>query len=186
MLNHSSWLRGLSCHLRCRTRRHDDVCTSSRNAGRHTSFCITFQETEVWFCCLGATSLQWRRSTHSDVQRKVLKYYDTYRCQPALFMDMLLSVNARVKGTVFLLHHPTTPHSCITRSPSLRPKIPLRRWGGQFPVSFASGHARLRRCLCPSPCAKSKTGLSAQPWRWLLLWCSIDRDISQREQWKES
>lgn len=42
--------------------------------------------------------------------------------------------------------------------PSQPPQTPLRRWAGQLPVSFASGHARLRQCLWPPPCTKSKTG----------------------------
>lgn len=60
------------------------------------------------------------------------------------------------------------------------PYPPLRGWGGQFPVSFTSGHARLLQRLWPSPSTKSEIEPGAQPWRWLHLWYSIGSQSLRR------
>lgn len=87
------------------------------------------------------------------------------------FMNMPLFVYAQVYGSMFLLlKYTLQPFHLNPLPPS---KGTLEKMRRSVPVSFASGHARLRQCLCPSPCAKSKTEQSAQPWRWLLLWYSI-------------
>lgn len=63
-------------------------------------------------------------------------------------------------------------------------ETPLRRWDGQFPVSFAAGHARLRRCLWSSSDTKSERGrgerraVAVTP-----LWASIGCGPQRRDKY---